>query len=233
MSICIYINNFRIWDLFNYLNCLQRRKFLTDHHIILASCHSECLLSRGLPHAKAINKSQMPTCIGCIFLKASHRVQTSKHLFHYFPGDHCFSWQDPPRPPEPLRIAIIYNGTLSGTESATTLQAHLGGKKGGKTRFHCGLYLSWCSAKFAAPHNLHSWFLAAQHLSIFQYSNVWQVFSCHLFPFMFLFVFSAPTGAGLPKQMLIAYLLSLSLFNLLTDHFLFRALQHSVSHLLP
>ena len=63
-------------------------------------------------------------------------------------------------------------------------------------------------------------------LNIFQHYDVWQVFSCHLFPFTFLFVFSAPTGASLPKQMLIAYLLSLSLFNLLTDHFLFRALQH-------
>lgn len=51
--------------------------------------------------------------------------------------------------------------------------------------------------------------------------------------FMFPFVFSAPTGADLPKSMLIAYLLSPGLFNLLTDHFLFRDLQQFVSHLLP
>lgn len=48
-----------------------------------------------------------------------------------------------------------------------------------------------------------------------------------MFPLCFIFFFSisALTGADLPKRMLIAYLLHPSLFNLLTDHFLFRAQQ--------
>lgn len=90
--------------------------------------------------------------------------------------------------------------------------------------------LTWCLTKCFSLILLCSLFSEALDLTSFHKGNPDRPFLS--FPSMSVFVFSAPTGADLPKWMLIAYLLSPGLFNLLVHHFLFGAPQQLLSHLL-
>lgn len=60
-----------------------------------------------------------------------------------------------------------------------------------KTAFHCGFYLFWCSAKFAALYNLHSRFHEAQDLASFNTTMFDRSFLSFIFLLVSLCIFSS------------------------------------------